>query len=485
MTTTLPRARDDSDRRLADPRFLSPAARRNRALVLLLATLVLPGSAQLATGRRALGRLALRLWGATLLVAAVLVALAMLDRRLAVSVLSQGWVLLALSLALVVAAVFWAALFLDAWRQGRPRMQTQRGRRTTAGATAALVLLTSAPLVYAAQQVSIGRDVLAQMLGGNTHSAAAGGRYNVLLMGGDAGADRIGVRPDSLTLVSIDIATGKPVLFSFPRNMQNIPFPESSPMHRALPHGFDCGDECLLNAVYTYAHDHKGIYPPEVKDPGAQATMDAVSAISGLKVNYFVLMDLQGFRDLVDALGGIRIDVKQPLPIGNRGGVLKAGKQRLDGYHALWYARSRHADSDYARMARQRCVMTAMLDQLDPATVLLKFQGVARASAGIVTTSIPQSDLGTFVDLALKAHSQKLTAVQFVPPLITPARPDFAVIRQRVASTIAQSEGTSTPKRTTSSPKTSSSPSASGSGASSSAKGGSGAAAAESVCSPA
>jgi polyisoprenyl-teichoic acid--peptidoglycan teichoic acid transferase len=238
------------------------------------------------------------------------------------------------------------------------------------------------------------------------------------------------------------------VLFSFPRNMQNVPFPDSSPMHSAFPHGFDCGDNCLLNAVYTYASTHKGLYGPEVKDPGAQATMDAVSGISGLKVNYYVLMDLQGFRDLVDALGGVVVDVRQPLPIGNHGGVLRPGRHRLDGYHALWYARSRHADSDYGRMARQRCVMTAMLDQLDPATVLTRFQRIALASKGVVKTSVPQADLGRFVDLALKAKSQKVTSVQFVPPLVVPMHPDFASIQARVRSTIQRSEQPPTPRAT-------------------------------------
>ncbi|GAB3590543.1 hypothetical protein GCM10027446_05610 [Angustibacter peucedani] len=455
MTTTTA-SRPDVDRRLADPRYLSPVARRNRAFVLLVLTLLLPGSAQAAAGGSRLGRVALRAWLAVVGLVVLGVVGFLLDRSLVINVMSSSWVLLLLTGALVVAALLWPLLFLDAWRQGRPRLQSQGVRRATAGVTVGLVVLTSVPLLWAARQVDTGRELLATAFGGNKHSAAAGGRYNVLLMGGDAGADRIGVRPDSITLLSIDVDTGKPVMFSFPRNMQNIPFPDSSPMHTALPHGFDCGDDCLLNAVYTYATDHKGLYPASVKDPGAQATMDAVSAISGLKINYYVMMDLQGFQDLVDAVGGVTIDVKQPLPIGN-GGTLKTGVHTLNGYHALWYARSRHADSDYARMARQRCVMTAMLAQLDPATVLLRFQQVAKASAGLVKTSIPQGDLGTFVDLSLKARSQPLTSVQFVPPLTVPSHPDFAAVRAKVASTIKASEGTSTTSATKGSSKPSTS----------------------------
>jgi polyisoprenyl-teichoic acid--peptidoglycan teichoic acid transferase len=409
---------------------------------------VLPGGAQLAVGRRDVGRFAVRVWLGLVGLAVALGLLAWVDRGLVLGLVTRGWFLLGVSLALGAGAAAWAVLFVDAWRLGRPPLQSRGVRRATAATTAALVLLTAVPMLYLARQVSIGRSVLASLLGGNVVSSSSHGRYNVLLMGGDAGADRVGVRPDSLTLVSIDEDTGRPVLFSFPRNMQNVPFPDSSPMHSAFPHGFDCGDNCLLNAVYTYASTHKGLYGPEVKDPGAQATMDAVSGISGLKVNYYVLMDLQGFRDLVDALGGVVVDVRQPLPIGNHGGVLRPGRHRLDGYHALWYARSRHADSDYGRMARQRCVMTAMLDQLDPATVLTRFQRIALASKGVVKTSVPQADLGRFVDLALKAKSQKVTSVQFVPPLVVPMHPDFASIQARVRSTIQRSEQPPTPRAT-------------------------------------
>jgi LCP family protein required for cell wall assembly len=233
-------------------------------------------------------------------------------------------------------------------------------------------------------------------------------------------------------------------MFSFPRNMQNIPFPDTSPMHRVFPNGYNCGDSCLLNAVYTYASTHKGLYPATVKNPGAQATMDAVAAITGLKVNYYALIDLKGFQGLINAVGGITVDVKQRVPIGGEttkiSGYINVGTQHLTGYRALWYARSRTGSSDYARMTRQRCVMTAMLQQLNPETVLLKFNGIASASSKVIQTSIPEGDLGTFVDLAIKAKAQNVTSVQFVPPLVVPKHPDFAAIRTMVANAISVAE---------------------------------------------
>jgi LCP family protein required for cell wall assembly len=247
-----------------------------------------------------------------------------------------------------------------------------------------------------------------------------------------------------MTLASIDAGTGRTVLFSFPRNMQNVPFPATSPMHRVFPNGYNCGDSCLLNAVYTYASTHKGLYPASVKNPGAQATMDAIAAITGLKVNYYALIDLKGFQRLINAVGGVTINVKTRVPIGGEttkiSGYIKPGKRHLSGYQALWYARSRTGSSDYERMARQRCVMTAMLQQLSPQRVLLKFQGIAAASGQVISTSIPDGEVGTFVDLALKAKSQKVTSVQFVPPVVVPKHPDFAAIRSLVDRAIAVAE---------------------------------------------
>ena len=71
-------------------------------------------------------------------------------------------------------------------------------------------------------------------------------------------------------------------------------------------------------------------------------------------------------------------------------GYVEAGKNRhLDGREALWFARSRSDSSDYDRIARQKCVMTAMLNQLDPVTVLTKFNKIASASKRMVATDIP------------------------------------------------------------------------------------------------
>jgi LCP family protein required for cell wall assembly len=218
-------------------------------------------------------------------------------------------------------------------------------------------------------------------------------------------------------------------------------------MARLMPQGWNCGDQCLLNGLYTWAQDHASQFPAGTRNPGVLATREAVEALSGLPIQYYVMVDLKGFRKMVDAVGGLDVNVKYRTPIGGGTspivGWIEPGEQHLDGYHALWYARSRQGSTNYERMARQRCVITAMANQLDPQTVLLRFQDIAAASSGLIETDLPQSELGRFADLALKTRSQKISGVNFVPPLIKPWDYDPGVITRTVESTIAKSEKSS------------------------------------------
>lgn len=414
-------------------------------------TLVAPGSAQLVAGNRAVGKVALRVAVAILSVAVLLGLVGLVSPRTLVSLISNPDVLRFGQIVLVLVAVGWLALFVDAWRLGRPLRMPQKLRLTSTVTMVAASVLAVSLVLTSAHYVGVARTSISRIFAGTTATDPTAGRYNLLLLGADAGKDRVGLRPDSITLVSIDERTGRAAMFSFPRNLQRVPFPPGTVMHKQFPNGFDCGDECLLNAVYTWATDHKQLFPGD-SNPGITATEDAIRQLTGLRVNYYALIDMGGFEQLVDAVGGVRVNVRADVPITGRDGalrgVIKAGDQRLDGYHALWYSRSRATTSDYDRMARQRCVMAAMLHQLDPSTVLLKFQKIAEAGEQIVSTDIPASELDTMVDLALKAKRQKIVSVQFVPPLIKTARPDFSVIRENVSAAIEASRAAAGPTPT-------------------------------------
>ncbi|HRA03803.1 MAG TPA: LCP family protein [Arachnia sp.] len=125
----------------------------------------------------------------------------------------------------------------------------------------------------------------------------------------------------------------------------------------------------MLNGIWTLGEEHADLYPEG--QAGLTAMMEAVEETLGLELNYYALVDMHGFSALIDAMGGIRLDIAKPIPIGGGGspisGYIDPGDDvLLDGYHALWFARSRAESSDYERMVRQKCVMSAMVQQLDP-----------------------------------------------------------------------------------------------------------------------
>ena len=444
---------------LPSPLRRSQGIALRRAVVLMLMTLVIPGSAQLAVGKKRLGRVAFRIW-ASLIALLVVVAILLFTpaRPFVISLYANPVTPTVLRWLVPALTVGWILLLLDAWWLANPRHLSTAGKWVS-GILAFVLAATSGTVAWGASNAfATQADVFGSTIfGGGGDSQAQNGRINVMLLGGDAGADRTGMRPDSMTVASIDVQTGRTVLFSLPRNLQHAPFPADSPLHAKYPNGYYCAvknlsDACLLNGVYTLAMNNKKLFPG-VKYPGVQATQGVIEEILGLKINYWAMIDMKGFQKLIDAVGGINLDIGKRVPIGSlhgRGGVyawIEPGKNvHLDGFHALWFARSREYSSDYERMIRQKCVMNAMLRQLDPATVLTKFQAIADAGKQIVATNVPSSDLGTLLELAAKGKSVPMASVSFTPPLIVPASPDFAKIRTVVTDKIAASEALDQPK---------------------------------------
>ncbi|CAI9407424.1 LCP family glycopolymer transferase [Aestuariimicrobium sp. T2.26MG-19.2B] len=428
-----------------------------RGIGYLVGSILVPGSAQLVGGNRRVGVVALRVIGALLGLVIVLGLVSLVWRTPAVTLLASGWFWKRMQWVLIVLGVCWAALVLDAWRVARPMGMAPRSRL---GFGIGALLLAMAVFFGSLGLGSMARaqgDLLSKVFAGGGSRKATAGRINVLLLGGDAGADRTGLRPDSITVASISEQTGRTVLFSLPRNLEDVDFPPSSPLHKLYPHGYSCPDHsCLLNAVYMLGQDHKDLYPG-VADPGVQATKEAVEQTLGLSMNYYAMIDLQGFISLIDAVGGITLDVNKRVPIGGGTskvfGYIEVGKNKhLDGYHALWFARSRHGSTDYERMIRQKCVMNAMLNQLNPATVVVKFNDIAHAGQQIAATDVPASEVNRLMTLATKAKAKPISSVSFTPPLIYPGNPKLAVIRQTVKQRISASEALDDPSRRSSTP---------------------------------
>jgi LCP family protein required for cell wall assembly len=255
-----------------------------------------------------------------------------------------------------------------------------------------------------------------------------------------------------MILASTDPATGRTVLFSLPRNMMNAQFPPDSPLNAIYPDGFTgYGDPAasMLNAVYGQVPAlHPGILG-ESDNEGADALKQAVGGTLGVDVDYYVLVNLLGFRRLVDAMGGVTVNIDVPVPIGGNTDLgippedyLQPGPdQRLDGLEALWFSRGRWGSDDYERMERQRCMIDAIIEEARPWTLLRRFEALAATSKEIVRTDIPSDLMPAFVDLALRVKDagQVRSVVFRRSDRFAPDDPDVAWMRSVVAETLAPS----------------------------------------------
>jgi polyisoprenyl-teichoic acid--peptidoglycan teichoic acid transferase len=428
--------RFSADDRAARVRF-------RRAIALMLATLLVPGSAQLVAGNKRVGRIAMRVWFVVVVTFLATILVGAFKHGLFFWLASDTTALLWLRLVLMALAIGWALLFFDAWRIGQPLSLTQGHRRAVVGVNGVLALSVAGSLLFGAHLVGVQREFILTMFGDGKATGANDGRYNVLLLGGDAGAGRWGLRPDSMTVASIDAESGRTVLISLPRNMQNFPFAKGSTMAEQFPDGFE-GD--YLNGVATWAGDNPELFP-DSEHPGVDATVMAVEGITGLEINYWAMVNLEGFKDLVDAVGGVTLNVRQPIPVGLPHDSfythIEPGVQELNGFETLWFARARYDSDDYSRMARQKCVMNAMLQQVSPQVALRNFEKIASASSAMISTNIPASEVDRFIALALEARGQKISTLSLVPPMINTADPDIRLVRRKVAEAIAKAEGTS------------------------------------------
>jgi len=362
---------------------------------------LLPGSSILLAGRRGLGLAllvvtgllgALAVYGLTHQ-AELLAAAVDPDKLMAASVLS---------FVILVGLIGVAALTYRIVR--RPRAP-ERERAVEVAFVVVLCLLVTTPFAIGARFAMVQRDLVSTVFAetrpgdapvvAESHVWGRDDRVNVLLLGGDGGVHRTGVRTDTVILASMDADSGDTVLFSLPRNLQSLPFPPGSELDRHYPDGFTdpSGDplESMLNAVYGKV---PVLYPrmfPDAENPGAEAVKQGVSTALGIPVDYYVLINLKGFQEMVDAIGGVTVNINEPIPIGGNTdkGVpphdyLDPGPdQHLDGFEALWFARGRYGLDDYNRMERQRCVVGAFIDEADPVTLLRRYEALASAGKRI------------------------------------------------------------------------------------------------------
>lgn len=419
------------------------AARRRfrRSISLSLMTIAVPGSAQLGWGNKRVGRIALRIWGAVVFWLLLIGFIFLVRRPLALQLMTNPMLLWLGRWFLVFCAIGWVLLIVDAWRIGRPLELVRRHRLISTGLNLSLAIAVAWVLLFTSHLVSVQNSFIRTVFAAGETSEPHDGRYNILLLGADSGANRVGLRPDSINVASVDARSGQIVLIGLPRNLENVPFPQGSVMAREFPSGFNC-DGCMLNAVATWAEDHSDRFDSD--QPGISATMDAVEQITGLKLNYYALVNMAGFSQLIDAVGGVELHVHERTAIGSVGepiqGYIELGQQTLDGETALWYVRSRVENDDWSRMGRQKCVIHAMTRTLDPQTILANASEIAESGSNMMSTDIPAGDLNVLLDLALKSRTHPMSTVSMVPPVVDTSNPDYRHIRQLVAEAITRAE---------------------------------------------
>ncbi|HWI00556.1 MAG TPA: LCP family protein [Propionibacteriaceae bacterium] len=464
-------------------RTLAPEDDFRRTVLLTIAGTAVPGLGLIAARRVVVGSVILGLFATSIL---ALVIYGAVDRQALLALAVNPEVLRGIGVGLVVIGFIWVGVVIASHLALRGRVSP--AQRATGGVLVGILAFTvAAPLAvasrYSYEQASLvgtvfktekqSKSATRPTLNATTEPNQptpkdpweSKPRLNILLLGGDADRGRIGTRTDTVILASINTQTGNTTLFSLPRNTARMPFPAHSPLHKYYPYGFTNGDgqnaEYFLNAMYMNVPNNvpKDVLG-ETDNLGADALKLSVGEALGLKVDYYVLINLQGFSKLINALGGIRVNVNTYVPIGgntDRGippeAYISPGPNKhLDGKEALWFARGRYGSDDYARMDRQRCVVNAIIRQANPANVLSRYEDIAKAGKQIVLTDMPQEVLPLIVELSLRVKEGNVRSIVFkngVSGFIS-SNPDYETVRKRVKIAFGETKNI---KSSTASPK--------------------------------
>jgi len=459
MPQTPPPHRPLVQAQLRNTRIIGPsplpgpsAPGRSPTLAAILSFLV-PGLGQLLSGRIRPGFIFLTPVALLTLAGAALLAG---DRSRLLGFLVRPEVLVGLFVVNLLLMIWRGAAIVDAWRGAR----RPRARPNTLGkiVAAALVLVVAGTHIVVGGTTYLVYDTLTAVFSGSggdfgslpesSQSAStsggqpvstsgatpvavptprpvpqplADGRLDVLLVGGDAGPGRFSLRTDTLIVLSVDVKTGHAALFGIPRNLLMVPLPPES--RAAYPCGCFPG---FINALYVYASSHPAQFPGSDETRGLLAIQGAMGELTGLNLDGMVLVKLEGFVRLVDAIGGLDLNVPYGLhdnhyPTEDGKGYIvvdiKAGQHHFAGSMALAYARSRHQDSDYGRMARQQLTLTALGRQLTNESLITKVPELLDIAKTNLWTNLGVENLSDLIELALRVDIPTMAHVSFIPPL--------------------------------------------------------------------
>jgi LCP family protein required for cell wall assembly len=236
-------------------------------------------------------------------------------------------------------------------------------------------------------------------------------RINILLTGIDSAENRRHALNDTILVASLDPTTGDLAMVSFPRDLARLPTPDGK--------RFD--DK--INSLMTYAERHPGKYP----DGGMAALMEEVGYLLGAPVDYYASVDLDGFRKLIDRVGGVTVNVQTALNDPGYGGwdtpgkigfKLSTGPHTLDGEHALAFVRTRKGigDSDFGRARRQQQLLVALQRKLVDPAMLPQLPDLLKDATKTLKTNFPPDRLGEVLDLARRIDDSSVKKYVLGPP---------------------------------------------------------------------
>ena len=236
-------------------------------------------------------------------------------------------------------------------------------------------------------------------------------RINVLLTGIDSGPGRNHSLNDTLIVASIDPVSHKVAMVSFPRDIANFP----------LYNGGRYTDK--INSLMTYAGKHKDKFP----DGPLPTLIKELGYLVGAPIHYYAAVDLDGFRSLIDKVGGVDVDNPHPINDPVYGGwtdkrpigfSLSAGVHHLDGQSALAYVRSRKGagDSDFSRARRQQQLLVALARKLSDPKMLPRLPDILTVAGDTVRTNFPSDRLREMIDLTQGIADSSIIKIVLSPP---------------------------------------------------------------------
>ncbi|MCP4677789.1 MAG: LCP family protein [Deltaproteobacteria bacterium] len=226
----------------------------------------------------------------------------------------------------------------------------------------------------------------------------------LLLLGVDRSGGQIG-RTDSILVVALNHATGGIGVISLPRDLLvDIP-------------GLDPG---RINTVYRLGDRMLG------EGHGLNLLKEVIEKELGITVNHTTIADFAGFERIVDALGGIPVDVKCPIEdcfispgtAGCKKLSLRAKRQRFDGETALLFARSRHGRTDLDRSRRQQSVLLGLWERLVSFDTLVRLPELWHELSSHVKTDVDLAGVIRLVSFAAKANASDLHGLVLKPPIV-------------------------------------------------------------------